>query len=131
MICERCGRKTEGPHFIFSQVDQRDKRYTFGFFCYDCTIELSDQLKGKLEWFHMEESWKGYIRPEARPELERAGFIHSKHDSRIIEIAQVGRKQDKDDRSDARAILRVKYAGGLISKEEYKKLLKLLRNPSS
>ena len=131
MICERCGRKTGGPHFVFSEVDQRDRRHTFGLFCYDCTIELSDQLKGKLEWFHIEESWKGDVRPEARPELERAGFIHPKHGSRIIEIEKVERKRGKDDTSDALAILKVKYAGGLISKEEYDALLKTLRDPSS
>lgn len=125
--CERCGGRIEGPHFIFCEVDQRDRRHRFGIFCNHCTIELLDQLEGKLEWFHIEKSWKGYIHPEARYELEKTGFIHPKHNPQYIEIKHVGRKRGKVGRTDSLAILRVKYAGGLISKEEYEKLLKELR----
>lgn len=125
--CDRCGRKIEGPRFIFYEVDQQDRKHRFGIFCNHCTIQFLDQLKGKLEWFHIEKSWKGYIHPEARSELEKTAFIHPKYNSQFIEIKQVGRKREKVDRSDALAILRVKYAGGLISKEEYEKLLKEVR----
>ena len=125
--CNRCGRKIEGTRFIFYEADQRDRKHEFGIFCDHCTIELLDKLKGKLEWFHIEKSWKGYIHPEARSELEKAGFIHPKHNSRYIEIKHVGRKHEEVGRTDALAILRVKYAGGLISEEEYEKLLKELR----
>jgi len=75
----------------------------------------------------MEKSWKGYIRPEARSELEKIGFIHPKHDTQYIEIDQVGRKRGRVEGTDTLALLRLKYAGGLISKEEYERLLKKLR----
>ncbi len=126
--CDRCGRKIGGPHFVFYEADQLDRKSKFGAFCHRCAIELLDELKGKLEWFHIEErSWKGYIHPEARSELEKTGFIHPKHNSQYIEIKQVGGKRGKVEKSDALAILRVKYAGGLVSKDEYEKLLKELR----
>lgn len=71
---------------MFYEVDQLDRKHRFGMFCRQCTVELVDELKGKVEWFHIAESWKGYIRPKARPELERAGFIHPKYNSQFIEI---------------------------------------------
>jgi len=125
--CDRCDRKIEGARFIFYEVDQQDRKHRFGIFCINCTIDLLDELKGKLEWFHIGRSWKGYIHPEARSELEKTGFIHPKHNSQYIEIKHIGRKRGKIERSDALAILRVRYAGGMISKEEYEKLLKKLR----
>ena len=125
-ICDRCGQKIEGTHFIFYEVDPRDRKHRFGTFCIQCSIELLDQLKNKLEWFHIEKSWKGYIHPEARYELEKTGFIHPKHNSQYVEIKHVERKLGKVERTDTLAILRVKYAGGLISREEYEKRLREL-----
>jgi len=125
--CSRCDQKIEDASFIFFEVDRQDRKHRFGTFCFHCTIELLDQLKGKVEWFQMEKSWKGYIHPEARSELEKIGFIHPKHDTQYIEISQVGRKRGRVEGTDTLAILRLKYAGGLISKEEYERLLKKLR----
>ncbi|UCE15786.1 MAG: hypothetical protein JSV12_07965 [Candidatus Bathyarchaeota archaeon] len=124
--CVRCGQKIEETRFIFYEVDQRDKKYEFGIFCVHCTTELLDELKGKVEWFHIERTWKGYIHPEARLELEKTGFIHSKRNPQYVEINPVGRKREEVRTREALDILRVKYAGGLISKQEYRKLLKKL-----
>lgn len=90
-------------------------------------MELLEDLKGKLEWFFVEGNWRGYIHPEARHDLEKVGFVHPKHNTQCIEISQVRRKHKEVERKEALAILRVGYAGGLISKEEYEKLLKELR----
>ena len=125
--CDRCGQKIEETHFTFYEVDQRDRKHSFGTFCVRCTTELVDELKGKVEWFHVEKSWKAYIHPEARPELEKTGFIHSKRNPQCIEIDPAGRKRRGVGRREALDILRVKYAGGLISRQEYEKLLKELR----
>jgi len=103
--CDRCSLEIEGPRFIFYEVDQRDKKYTFGIFCNRCTIELLDQLKGKLEWFHTESGWKGYIRPEARSRLEQAGIIHPNHNAQSIEINQIGQKSRKIGRTEVLEIL--------------------------
>ncbi|MGD8505731.1 MAG: hypothetical protein PVF15_03600 [Candidatus Bathyarchaeota archaeon] len=124
-ICNRCGRKTEKTQFTFSEVDREEKKYRFGTLCSDCTIEVLDKLKGKVEWFHVEKAWKGYINPVARRELENIGFIHPKRNSQYVEITPIERRR-KVERSDALAILRVKYTGGLISKEEYEKRLEEL-----
>jgi hypothetical protein len=125
--CDRCGQKTQEAHFMFHEVDKRDAKHRFGIFCIQCTIELLEDLKGKLEWFYIEGNWRGYIHPKDRYELEKAGFVHSKHNSQYIEISQVGRKHKEVERKEALAILRVGYAGGLISKGEYEKLLKELK----
>ena len=124
-ICNRCGRKTAEPQFTFSEVDREEKKYRFANFCIDCSIELLDKMKGKVEWFHIEKTWKGYINPVARRELENAGFIHPERNSQYVEITPIERRR-RAARLDPLAILRVKYAGGLISIEEYKKLLKEL-----
>ena len=124
--CDRCGRKIEETRFIFYEVDQRNRKHKFGIFCIHCTTELLDELKGKVEWFHVERVWKGYIHPEARLGLEKTGFIHSKRNPQYIEISPVGRKRREVGRREALDILRVKYAGGLISKQEYQKLLQKL-----
>ena len=101
----------------------QDRKDTFGTFCIQCTTELLEELKGKVEWFRIEEdTWKGYIHPEARYELEKAGFVNPKHDTKYIEVKLVETKRRKIARTDALAILRVKDAGNLISKEEYEKL---------
>lgn len=122
--CDRCGGKTEQVGFTFQEVNEHNGKHKFGVFCVKCTTELLDELRGKLEWFRIERSWKGYIHPEARPELEQSGFIHSKHKSQYIEVKQVERSRGKIGRTDAAAILRVEYAGGLISKEKFKKALR-------
>ncbi|MDH5782396.1 MAG: hypothetical protein OEZ35_01835 [Candidatus Bathyarchaeota archaeon] len=125
--CNRCGQNIEQTRFTFYEVDRQDRKHRLGTFCMHCTTELLDELKGKVEWFHIEEdTWKGYIHPEARRELEKAGFVHPKHDTKYIEVKLVETKRRKIERTDALAILRVKYAGNLISKEEYEKLLKEL-----
>ena len=125
--CSRCDQKIEDASFIFYEVDGQDRKHRFGTFCFHCTIELLDQLKGKVEWFYIGKSWKGYIHPEAKAELEKIGFIHPKRNTQYIEISQVGRKRGRVEGTDTLAILRLKYAGGLISKEEYERLLKKLR----
>ena len=61
------------------------------------------------------------IHPEARKELERSGFIHTKHNTQLIEIA--GRRRASTGERDVLAILRLEYIGGLISREEYEKRL--------
>ena len=103
--CDRCSRQSDGTSFIFYEVDQRDRKHSFGTFCNRCTIELLDQLKGKLDWFHTESGWKGYIRPEARSKLERAGFIHPNNKAQSIEISQIGRKGTKIGRTEVLEIL--------------------------
>lgn len=113
--------RIEGTRFIFYEVNQRNRKYRFGTFCVHCSIELVDELKGKVEWFQMEKSWKGYVHPAARSELEKTGLIHPKRNSQFIEIEQV-RKCGEIGRRDALALLRIKYTGGLISEEEYEKL---------
>ncbi len=125
--CDRCGQKTQETHFMFHEVDKQDEKHRFGIFCIQCTMELLEDLKGKLEWFFVEGNWRGYIHPEARHDLEKVGFVHPKHNTQCIEISQVRRKHKEVERKEALAILRVGYAGGLISKEEYEKLLKELR----
>ena len=84
--CDRCGKKTEGSRFIFYEVDQQDRKHRFGSFCRQCTTELIDELKGKVEWLRVAETWRGYIQPKARLELEISGFIHAKHNPQYIEI---------------------------------------------
>ncbi len=103
--CDGCGREIEGTRFIFYEVDQQDRQHTLGIFCNHCTIELLDQLKGKLEWFHTESGWKGYIRPEARSKLERIGLTHPKYNTQSIEINQVNRKSRKIGRTEVLEIL--------------------------
>ena len=103
--CDRCGREIEGTRFIFYEVDQLDGKHRFGIFCIQCTIKFLDKLKGKLEWFHIESGWKGYIRPEARSKLERASLIHPEHNTQSIEINQVGRKSRKIGRTEVLEIL--------------------------
>ena len=103
--CDGCSLEIEGPRFIFYKIDQRDRKHTFGIFCNRCTIELLDQLKGKLEWFHTESGWKGYIRPEARTKLEQTDLIHRKNNTRSIEINQIGRKSEKIGRTEVLEIL--------------------------
>lgn len=126
--CDRCGGKTEQVNFTFSEVNEHNETHQFGIFCTKCTTELLDELRGKLEWFRIERSWKGYIHPEARPELEQSGFIRPKHRSQHIEVKQAGRTHDKIERTDAIAILRVEYAGGLIPKEKFEKALRAIKD---
>jgi len=118
--CERC-RKEVRDHYNFYEINKRDKRRKFGSFCSECTKELVDELKGKLEWVRFEESWRGYIHPEARVELEKSGFIQAKHGTQLIEIA--GRKKNSAGEEGVLEILRLEYACGLISREEYEKKL--------
>ena len=103
--CDRCGREIEGTRLIFFEVDRQDRKHRFGIFCIQCSIELLDKLKGKLEWFHTESGWKGYVRLEARSKLERDGLIHPKHNTQSIEITQVGRKRGKIGRTEVLEIL--------------------------
>jgi len=88
LICNRCGRE-EGSRYVFYEVDRQDRRDKFGIFCMQCSVELVDELKGKLEWFRIAGSWRGYIHPKARAELEKEGFIHLKRNSQYIEIKRV------------------------------------------
>jgi hypothetical protein len=125
--CDRCGRKNDGARFIFYEAERADKKHRFGFFCAECTKELLDELKGKLEWFCVESGWRGYINPEARLELAKAGLISPKRHSQYIEVSQVMRRHRKASRRDALGILRVERAAGLISADEYKRRLKKLR----
>lgn len=125
--CDRCGQKKDGARFIFYEAEREDKKHRFGFFCAECTRELLDELKGKLEWFCVESGWRGYINPEARPELEKGGLIDPKRHSQYIEIRHVMRKRRKVSRRDTLGILRVEWAAGLISADEYKRRLKKLR----
>ena len=118
--CDRCGRISEAPYSWF-EVDKNDQRHKFGTFCQDCTFELVDELKGKVEWFQIENLWRGFIRPTGKSLLEQSGFIRAKRDSRLIEI--VG---SKDKQIGEREFLRMEYACGLISRQEYEKRLKLL-----
>jgi len=103
--CDRCGQEIEGKSLIFYEVKHQDIKRQSGIFCTQCSIELLDKLKGKLEWFHIEDGWRGYIRPESRSELERAGIIHPKHNTHSIEINQVGQKREKIGRTEVLEIL--------------------------
>lgn len=103
--CDGCSQEIEGTRFIFYEVDQQDRKHRFGIFCIRCSIGFLDKLKGKLEWFHTENGWKGYVRPESRSKLERAGLIHPKHNIQSIEINQVGRKSRKIGRTEVLEIL--------------------------
>jgi len=103
--CDRCSLEIGGPRFIFYEVAQQDRKRRFGIFCNRCTIELLDQFKGKLEWFHSEGGWKGYIRPEARSKLEQMGLIHPEYNTQSIEINHVGRKNRKIGRTEVLEIL--------------------------
>jgi len=103
--CDGCSRKIEETRFILYEVDQQDSKLTFGIFCSHCTIKLLDQLKGKLEWFHTQSGWKGYIRPEARSKLEQVGLIHPKHNTQSIEINLVDQKRRKIGRTEVLEIL--------------------------
>lgn len=118
--CERC-RKEVGDLYTFYEINKQDERRKFGSFCSECAKELVDELKGKLEWVRFEEVWRGYIHPEARVELEKSGFIQARHGTQFIEI--VGRKRNPAGEREVLEILRLEYAGGLISKEEYEKQL--------
>ncbi len=103
--CDCCGREIEGTHFTFYEVDQLDKKYRLGIFCIKCSIALLDKLKGKLEWFHTESGWKGYVRPEARSKLEQTSLIHPKYNTQSIEISQVGRKNREIGRTEVLEIV--------------------------
>lgn len=89
MSCNRCGRENPQPLFIFYEVDQKGGKHEFGTFCRQCTLELIDELKGKVEWLRVVETWRGYIQPKARMELEIAGFIHAKRKPQFIEVSKV------------------------------------------
>lgn len=119
--CDRCGKK-EKATFIFYEVDSQDRKHRFGFFCRQCTTERIDKLRGKLEWFPMEEGWRGYILTKARSQLENGGFIHSEYDPQFIEIKKVGGNQEPM-RKENLAVLRMEYAAGLISQQEYRRRL--------
>ena len=125
--CDRCGRENDGARFTFYEAERADKKHRFGFFCAECTKELLDELKGKLEWFCVESGWRGYINPEARLELAKDGLISPRRHSQYIEISQVMRRHRKVSRRDALGILRVERSAGLISPDEYKRRLKKLR----
>lgn len=103
--CDWCNHETGSKSFIFYEVAHQDRKHRFGIFCLQCTIELLDLLKGKLEWFHTENGWRGYIRPEARSKLERANLIHSNHNTQSIEIDLDGRKSKKVGRTEILEIL--------------------------
>ncbi len=53
----------------------------------------------------MESGWKGYIIPETRVQLERAGLIHPKFGTQSIEIDYVGRRNRRIGRTEILEIL--------------------------
>jgi len=118
--CERC-RKEVRDLYTFYEINKQDERRKFGSFCSECTKELVDELKGKLEWVRFERVWRGYIHPDVRMELEKSGFIQARHNTQFIEI--VRRKRNRSGEREVLEILRLEYAGGLISREEYEKKL--------
>lgn|GEM_PF-4752560 len=118
--CERC-RKEARDLYTFYEINKQDKRRKFGSFCSECTKELVDELKGKLEWFRFEGGWRGYIHSEARIGLEKSGFIQAKHNTQLIEINWKKRKPAGE--REVLEILRLEYGSGLISREEYEKQL--------
>jgi hypothetical protein len=118
--CERC-HKEDRDLYTFYEINKQDERRKFGSFCSECTKELVDELKGKLEWLRFEGGWRGYIHPKARIELEKSGFIQARHNTQFIEI--VGRKRNLAGESEVLEILRLEYAWGLVSREEYEKKL--------
>lgn len=78
-----------------------------------------DELRGKLEWIRFEQGWRGYVHPQARMELEASGFIQAEHKTQLIEI--LGMKRAPAGEREVLEILRLEYASGLISREEYEK----------
>jgi len=118
--CERC-RKEVRDLYTFYEINKQDERRKFGSFCSECAKELVDELKGKLEWVRFEGGWRGYIHPKARMELEKFGFIQARHNTQFIEIT--GRKRNQAGEREVLEILRLEYAVGLISREEYEKRL--------
>lgn len=119
-MCERC-HKEAGDLYTFYEINKQDERRKFGSFCSECTKELVDELRGKLEWLRFEGGWRGYIHPKARMELEKSGFIQARHNTQFIEI--VGRKRNLAGERKVLEILRLEYAWGLVSREEYEKKL--------
>lgn len=121
MVCDRCG-ETSRTYFIFYEIDSKENYHKFGAFCRQCTIELIDELKGKLEWFRISEGWRGYIQRKTRSELEKRGFIHKKYGTQYVEI----KKHEGDSglmKENKLDVLRIAYAAGLISRQEYWKRL--------
>ena len=116
--CERC-RNEVRDLYTFDEINKLDERRRFGSFCNECTRELVDELRGKLEWIRFEQGWRGYIHPQARMELEASGFIQAGHKTQLIEI--VGMKRAPAGERAVLEILRLEYASGLISREEYEK----------
>ncbi|MFQ5759129.1 MAG: hypothetical protein ACE5IF_05580, partial [Candidatus Bathyarchaeia archaeon] len=68
----------------------------------------------------IESGWRGYIRPEARFKLEQSRLIHPEHDTKSIEINQVGRKSRKIGRTEVLEILSEIYQRTDL-RGEYKK----------
>ena len=126
--CDRCGHQQLTIAYTFYELKPHNRKQCFGVFCSQCTTELVDELRGKLEWFQTDRGWKGYINPKARSELKKTGFLHTEDESQSIEIVQIGQKGRESKRRDRLEVLRVRYAGGLISKEEYLKLMKVMNN---
>jgi hypothetical protein len=75
---------------VFYEVDQHDRKHRFGTFCRQCTTDLVDELKGKVEWLRIAPGWRGYVTMKARPGLEKSGYIHAKHQAQYIEIEKLG-----------------------------------------
>lgn len=90
---------------MFYEVDRQGRKHSSGIFCLECSIELLDKLKGRLEWFHAEWGWKGYIHPEARYKLEKDGLVHAEYDTQSMEISRTGLKSRKIGRTEVLEIL--------------------------
>jgi len=118
--CERCRKEVRGL-YTFYEINRQDERRKFGSFCGECTKELVDELRGKVEWVRFEGGWRGYIHPEAKMELEKFGFIQARHNTQFIEI--VRRKRNSAGGREVLEILRLECVSGLISREEYEKRL--------
>ena len=90
MSCDRCGRQTQGARFVFYEVDQQDRKHRFGTFCRQCTTDLVNELKGKVEWLRIAQGWRGYIMIKSRLDLEKSGYIHARHHAQYVEIEKIG-----------------------------------------
>jgi hypothetical protein len=120
--CDRCSQETDEKYFQFFEVDTQNRSREFGVFCLQCSLELVEEMSGKLEWFQTKTGWKGYINPDARSELEMTGFLQGDHSAQCIVIVQIGPEQGRNQMRNLMEILRVEYATGLISKETYHSL---------
>ena len=82
--CFRCRKETKQT-FMFFDVDKKSKKRKFGNFCQQCTYDLINDLKGKVEWFYMQNKWKGFLYPEEKESIKQFGF-NIRNKTQTIEI---------------------------------------------